>query len=58
MAYLFDYTGFGEWVNANVLFATAFLVALAGVVGIAVYVLRGDRQNRAGMDDVHPAEEH
>ncbi len=58
MAYLFDYPNFGEWVNANVLFASAFLVALLGVVGIAVYVLRGDRQNRAELDDVHPAEEH
>ena len=41
----------GEWVTSNVLFSAAFLVALLGIVGIAVYVLRGDRINRAAMGD-------
>lgn len=45
------YLDIGEWVTSNVLFSAAFLVAMLGIIGIAVYVLRGDRLNRAGVDD-------
>lgn len=45
------YLAIGEWVTSNILFSAAFLVAGAGIVGIALYVLRGDRLNRAGVDD-------
>lgn len=46
-----DWTGFGEWPWANIAFALAFVVALTAVVGIAVYLLREDRKNRATLDD-------
>ncbi len=36
----------GEWVNANLLFAAAFLVAVIGVIALGWYVMRGDRLNR------------
>ena len=45
------YLAIGEWVTSNVLFSLAFIVALLGIVGIAVYVIRGDRLNRVGVDD-------
>ena len=44
------YLAIGEWVTSNILFAAAFAVALGAIVGIAVYVLRGDRLNRATLD--------
>ena len=44
------YLAIGEWVTSNLLFSAAFLVALLGILGIAVYVLRGDRLNRAAID--------
>lgn len=44
------YLAIGEWVTSNLLFSAAFLVALLGILGIAVYVLRGDRRNRAAID--------
>jgi hypothetical protein len=53
-----DWAGFGEWPWANILFAIAFFVALAGIVGIAVYILRKDRINRAAIDDVASIEGH
>jgi hypothetical protein len=53
-----DWAGFGEWPWANILFSIAFLVALTGIVGIAIYILRKDRINRAGIDDVAPIEGH
>ncbi len=53
-----DWQGFGEWPWANIAFACAFLVALGGVVGIAYYLLREDRANRAMLDDIPPAEGH
>ncbi len=43
------YLATGEWVTSNILFSAAFLVAMIGIIGIAVYVLRGDRMNRAAM---------
>ena len=44
------YLAIGEWVTSTLLFSAAFVVALLGIVGIAVYVLRGDRLNRASID--------
>ncbi len=45
----------GEWWFANLLFGAAFLVAGIGIVGIAVYVLRGDRLNRELEEGEHGA---
>lgn len=42
---------YGEWVNSNLMFSLAFLAALAGIVGIGVFVLRGDHRNRSAIDD-------
>ncbi len=39
----------GEWVPANLLFGAAFVVAVAGVIGLGWYVMRGDRLNRANL---------
>ena len=36
----------GEWVPANLLFSSAFIVAGIGVVGLGYWVIRGDRLNR------------
>ncbi len=47
---LVDYLAIGEWVTSNVLFSAAFLVAGLGIVGIASWVLRADRINRAAID--------
>lgn len=44
------YLGIGEWVTSNILFSAAFLVAGAGIVAIAAWVLRADRINRAAID--------
>lgn len=44
------YLGIGEWVTSNILFSAAFLVAGVGIVGIAYWVLRADRINRAAID--------
>ncbi len=44
------YLGIGEWVTSNILFSAAFLVAGMGIVGIAAWVLRADRINRAAID--------
>lgn len=51
------YLGVGEWVTSNVLFSAALLVAGAGIVGIAAWVLRADRINRAGIDSAIDAED-
>jgi hypothetical protein len=54
-----DCSGFGEWPWANIAFAAAFFVALGGVIGIAIYILRKDAINRAALDDVvHSPEGH
>lgn len=45
-----DYLATGEWVTSNLLFTAAFLVAGLGIVGIAGWVLRADRINRAAID--------
>ena len=45
-----DYLAAGEWVSSNLLFSAAFLVAGLGIVGIASWVLRADRINRAAID--------
>lgn len=50
------YLDTGEWVSSNLLFSAAFVVALLGIIGIAVYVLRGDRMNRATIDPAVEAE--
>lgn len=36
----------GEWISAYVFFGVAFAVAVAGVTGLGVWVLRGDVRNR------------
>jgi hypothetical protein len=45
-----DYLATGEWVTSNLLFSAAFLAAGLGIVGIAGWVLRADRINRAAID--------
>ncbi len=37
----------GEWVNAWLFMSLTFLVATGGVVGLGIWVLRGDARNRA-----------
>ena len=39
-------SGIGEWVSAYVFFGLAFAVATTLVVGLGVWVLRGDARNR------------
>ena len=41
----------GEWWHSNVLFGGVFVVVFIFVIGLAYYVMRGDRLNRLGMDD-------
>ena len=41
-----NYLYIGEWWIANVLFGVVFIVAGAGITGIAWYVLKHDRLNR------------
>ena len=41
----------GEWWHSNIFFGAVFLVAGIIIAGLAWYVLRGDRLNRAGMDE-------
>jgi Tfp pilus assembly protein PilO len=40
------YLNVGEWWAANIFFGAVFLVAGAMVVGLGLWVLRGDRLNR------------
>jgi hypothetical protein len=40
------YGGTGEWVAAYVFFGLAFTVAVVGVTGLGIWVLRGDMRNR------------
>lgn len=39
-------TSAGEWISAYAFFGVAFAVAVAGVTGLGVWVLRGDARNR------------
>jgi len=54
----------GEWVNANLLFAAAFLVAVIGVTGLGWFVMRGNRINELSgpsashADAGEPADSH
>lgn len=50
----------GEWVPAWLAMSVTFLVATLGVVGLAVWVLRGDARNRASEEagGPEPAEHH
>ena len=36
----------GEWISAYAFFGLAFTVAVVGVTGLGVWVLRGDARNR------------
>lgn len=47
----------GEWVSSNLFFSAAFLVAGLGIVGIAAWVLRADRINRAAIDSAVEADD-
>ena len=40
----------GEWVPAWAGMSIAFLVAVIGVTGLAIWVLRGDARNRAAQE--------
>ncbi len=49
----------GEWVPAWLWFTLAFLVAVLGVTGLAIWVLRGDALNRAAEEsETAPSEHH
>jgi hypothetical protein len=41
--------GTGEWVAAYAFFGLAFTVAVVGVTGLGIWVLRGDMRNRAAQ---------
>ena len=41
----------GEWWHSNVFFGAVFFVVGFAIAGLAWYVMRGDRINRAGMDE-------
>jgi hypothetical protein len=43
------YGGVGEWVAAYIFFGLAFTVAVVGVTGLGIWVLRGDTRNRAAQ---------
>jgi hypothetical protein len=45
----------GEWWQSNAMFGGVFAVVAIFVFGLAWYVMRGDRLNRTGIDDVPAA---
>jgi len=52
----------GEWVPAWLAMSVAFLVAFLGVIGLGLWVLRGEARNRAAQESLEapnpPIEHH